>query len=155
MLQLPTVLKEACRRLTLPANVQSGPFISYAREDQPFVRQLYDALMQRHRDPWVDWELLPAAEWMEEIRSQIDSAPAVVFVLSPDSFASPICAQELEHALVQHKRIILVVCRDIDPEKVYESLRKLNWIYAVDARQLKEKADTLVAAMDVDLNWVH
>jgi WD40 repeat protein len=155
MVQLPTVRQEARIPLTPPANVQPGPFISYAREDQPFVRQLYDGLMKRQRDPWVDWELLPAAEWMEEIRSRIDSAPAIVFVLSPDSIASPICAQELEHALIQHKRIIPVVCRDIDPEKVYESLRKLNWIYALDARQLNDKVDTLVAAMDVDLNWVH
>jgi WD40 repeat protein len=141
--------------LTPPANVQPGPFISYAREDQPFVRQLYDALMQRQRDPWVDWELLPAEEWMDKIYSQIDSAPAVVFVLSPDAIASPICGQELEHALAQHKRIIPVVCRDIDPDKVYESLRKLNWIYALDPHEVNEKVETLIAAMDVDLNWVH
>lgn len=141
--------------MTPPADVHPGPFISYAREDQPFVRQLYDALMHRQRDPWVDWELLPAAEWMDEIRSQIDSAPAVVFILSPDVVASPICGQELEHALAQHKRIIPVVCRDVDPDKVDESLRKLNWIYALDPLQVNEKVDTLIAAMDVDLDWVH
>ena len=51
MVQLPTVRQEARIPLTPPANVQPGPFISYAREDQPFVRQLYDGLMKRQRDP--------------------------------------------------------------------------------------------------------
>jgi WD40 repeat protein len=135
--------------------IQPGPFISYARKDQPFVRQLYDALMALERDPWVDWELLPAANWMDDIRSQIDAAPAVVFVLSPDAIASPICAQELGHALAQNKRIIPIVCRDVAADTVPEFVRKLNWIYFLDLNQINEKAKTLVAAMDVDLNWVH
>ena len=45
------------------ADLQSGPFVSYAREDQPFVRKLHEALDRRQRDTWVDWEgIFPTEE---------------------------------------------------------------------------------------------
>ena len=41
-------------------------FISYARQDRDLVRRLHDALTDRGRDTWVDWEgIPPTAEWME------------------------------------------------------------------------------------------
>ena len=52
------------------ADLQPGPFVSYAREDQPFVRKLHEALQRRRRDTWVDWEgIVFTEEWMEKIRS--------------------------------------------------------------------------------------
>jgi WD40 repeat protein len=136
-------------------NVQPGPFISYAREDQEFVRHFVDALLLCNRDPWVDWELLPASEWMAEIRSAIDAAPAVVLILSPESAASPVCGQEIEHALAQNKRIIPIVCRTVDERDVKEAVRKINWIYILDPAELGAKIDTVISALDSDLEWVH
>jgi WD40 repeat protein len=131
-----------------------GPFISYAREDQDVVRKLHDALLKRGRDAWVDWEIFPSAEWMQEIRSAIDAAPAVVFLISPESIASPICRQELDHALAQNKRLIPVVCRSVDADRVEESLRKLNWIQLLDPDELDRKVEQLIEVMDADLDWV-
>jgi hypothetical protein len=34
-------------------------FISYAREDQQFVRKLQDALEEHNRDTWIDWKDIP------------------------------------------------------------------------------------------------
>ncbi|MGH3812637.1 MAG: toll/interleukin-1 receptor domain-containing protein, partial [Pseudonocardiaceae bacterium] len=45
-------------------------FLSYAREDLPFVRRLASALQVRNRQVWVDLEdIIPAARWLEEIRA--------------------------------------------------------------------------------------
>jgi hypothetical protein len=134
--------------------VEPGPFITYAREDQPFVRRLHDALMARRRDPWVDWEILPTAEWMAEIRTAIDAAPAVVYVLSPDSVASAVCLEEIAYALEQKKRIIPLVCRTVPAERVPASVRTINWIQLLDHVDLDATVDTLVTAMDADLGWV-
>jgi hypothetical protein len=61
-------------------------FVSYAREDLPFVRRLADALQARNREVWVDLEeIIPSARWREEIRAGITEAHAVAFVISPDS----------------------------------------------------------------------
>ncbi len=94
---------------------QAGPFVSYAREDQAFVRRLHEALEQRQRDTWVDWEgIYPTEEWMVRIRAAIDAAQAFVFVISPDSVTSGVCGQEIDHAVSQNKRIIPIVSREVD-----------------------------------------
>jgi hypothetical protein len=59
-------------------------FVSYAREDQPFVRRLAETLSERGKRTWVDWADIPStAEWMTEIRDAIDAANTFVVVLSP------------------------------------------------------------------------
>ena len=70
-------------------------FISYSRKDGNFVRSLNDALAAVQREVWVDWEDIPAsAEWLAEIEGAIEGAQAFVFVLSPDSVTSEVCAIE-------------------------------------------------------------
>lgn len=131
-----------------------GPFISYSRKDQAFVRGLVDALAQRGRDAWVDWDdIPPTAEWMREIRAGIDAAPALVFVISPDSLASAVCAQELDYAVAQNKRLIPVLCREVDASSLPEPVRKLNWISLIGEPAPPEQLDKLVAALDTDLDW--
>ncbi|MBV9013865.1 MAG: toll/interleukin-1 receptor domain-containing protein [Pseudonocardiales bacterium] len=40
-------------------------FLSYARKDMPFVRQLTTALRARNREVWVDLDgIPPSARWM-------------------------------------------------------------------------------------------
>ena len=56
--------------VTTPAAPAAGEipradvFISYSRHDGDFVRRLHDALRELGKDPWVDWEDIPAtAPW--------------------------------------------------------------------------------------------
>src|SRR5690349_1737462 len=77
-------------------------FISYAREDQVFVRRLHEALTRRRppKKVWVDLnDIPPAAAWRREVLEAIDSAENFVFVISPDSLASAVCREELARAL--------------------------------------------------------
>jgi WD40 repeat protein len=136
-------------------NLQPGPFISYSRSDQEFVRRLHDALRQRGRDTWVDWQgILPTEEWMAKIQAAIDAAPAFVFVLTPDSIASQVCRQEIEHAVARNKRLIPVVAREFDDAQTPEALRKLNWVFIRPVDPFEPKVDELVEAMDLDLDWI-
>ena len=130
-------------------------FISYSRRDSDFVRTLHEALLARERQTWVDWEgIAPTADWMNEIHAAIDAAEAVVFVLSPESAASPVCAQELAHALAQNKRLIPILRRMVDPAQVPTALARLNWVYVRDADDFDAAIRTLLAAVDTDLDWV-
>jgi WD40 repeat protein len=132
-----------------------GPFISYSRRDESFVRALVDALSQRGRDAWVDWDdIPPTAEWMREIHAGIDAAPALVFVISPDAVNSAVCAQEIDYAVAQNKRLIPVLCRGVDAASVPEPVRKLNWVELQGEPLSQEGIDKLVAALDTDLDWV-
>ena len=130
-------------------------FISYSREDQKFVRHLHGALAAQDRDTWVDWEgIPPTAEWMKEIYMAIDSANTFVFVMSPDSMASDVCRQEIEYAAKQHKRLVPLVNQEVDSADVPDSLRKLNWIFFRDQDDFNAAFQTLIKAIDTDLDWV-
>jgi hypothetical protein len=81
-------------------------FISYSRKDKDFVRDLHQALEERGRNAWIDWADIPlTAKWLEEVYSGIEGADTFVFVISPDSVASKVCNQELDHAVHNNKRL--------------------------------------------------
>lgn len=62
------------------------------------------------QDPWVDWDGIPlSANWWKTIQDAIDAANTIVFILSPDSLASPTCHLEIAYARYQEKRILPVL----------------------------------------------
>jgi WD40 repeat protein len=127
-------------------------FVSYAREDIEFVRRLHAALADRKKDAWVDWEGIPvAAEWRSELSQGIDGADAFVFVLSPDSLDSPVCAAELEQAVRQNKRIFPLLRREPDGREVPERLSATNWVFFRDSDDFAAAVESLVEALDTDL----
>jgi TIR domain len=131
-------------------------FISYSRRDKDFVRKLHDALAGVNRDTWVDWEgIPPTAEWLKEVYSGIESANTFVFVISPDSIISQVCSEEIAHAVKHNKRLVPIVCRDVDAKAVPQSLSLLNWIFFRDSDNFDSAFQTLIKAMDTDLDYVH
>lgn len=74
---------------------------------------LNQALVKSKYDAWVDWESIPlTADWWEEIKAGIEAADTFIFVISPDSVASKVCGQEIDHAVANHKRLVPVVRRE-------------------------------------------
>jgi len=133
----------------------SDVFISYSRTDKAFVTRLHEALAQRERDTWVDWEgIPPTAEWLSEIFGAIDASEAFIFVLSPDSVASDVCGKELQHAVDQNKRLVPLVFRDADSARIPQSLSELNWIFIREQDDFTGAIDTLIEALDTDLERV-
>jgi WD40 repeat protein len=130
-------------------------FISYAREDQQFVRTLFAALEERKREAWVDWEgIPPSAEWMAEIEAAIDAGDAFLFVMSQNSIASAICRKELEHAIGQNKRLVPVMRQEWEDQPIPEALARLNWIFLREGDDFAAGVDTLIEALDTDLAHV-
>jgi WD40 repeat protein len=131
-------------------------FISYAREDQGFVRTLCDALKVQGRDAWVDWsEISPTVEWLSEIFAGIESASVFVFLISPESSISVVCHQEVAHAVEHHKRIIPILHRAIDETApLPEVLRRKNWIDLPASADLSVRLPELLQAIETDWEWV-
>ena len=106
-------------------------FISYAREDIAFVHRFHDALEDRGRKSWVDWEGIPPSDkWLARIRAAIDEADDFVFVISPDSVTSEVSGVEVDHANKQHKRLIPAMHREVEEGTVRRELAELNYIFA-------------------------
>ena len=106
-------------------------FISYSRRDKSFVQKLNDALDDAGVQAWVDWEGIElASDWMERISSAIQTHDAFIFVISPDSLKSRVCAEELELSLKLNKKLIPVLYREPKKDQgMHEKLSATNWVY--------------------------
>jgi WD40 repeat protein len=138
-----------------PNDSKFDVFISYSRDDEAFVRRLYDALNEKQRRAWVDWKgIPPTADWMAEVFSAVESADNFVFVLSQASLASEVCGREVEHAVKCRKRLVPFVWGDIDDERVPTELRRLNWIICRNDADFPRAASSLLEALTLNLEWV-
>lgn len=133
--------------------------ISYSRKDKDFVKQLYDSLIARgfsREDIWVDWKGIPlSADWRAEITKGIQSANAFIFVISPDSVASEVCAEELEIAADSNKRFIPILHREPGKgAKLHPKISSHNWVFIRDEQELEKMLPALVDAINTDLGWL-
>ncbi len=110
-------------------------FISYARTDIEYATQIVQALSRTGLDAWIDWKSIPKGEnWEQEIYRGIQEADAFLFLVSPDSVASPMCNNEIAHAVKNGKRILPVLISDVDQKDVY---------YILDQFLHKEQRDEI------------
>lgn len=135
-------------------------FISYSRRDTELVRRLHAALMQQGLEGWVDWEGIPPADdWLRKVHRAIEGVDAFVFVMSPDSLASAVCADEVAHAVLHNKRIVPVVVREVNrvdhPDiEIPAALRRLNWVFFRAGDDFDAAVLKVVDAIRIDLAWV-
>jgi WD40 repeat protein len=130
-------------------------FVSYSRKDDVFVRRLVASLAARGKDVWVDWEdIRKSVEWRTKIEAGIESANAVVPVLTPDFAASAVCAEEVEHAVAQNKRLVPILRRDLDGATLREELNARNWIFFRDGDDFETALGELVDALESDFDWL-
>jgi WD40 repeat protein len=129
-------------------------FISYSRKDSPFVRELDARLQELKRKTWVDWDSVrPGSEFPPKIRAGIEGAANFIFVISPDSVSSGWCQLELAHAVENHKRLISILYRPVDPMLLPEAIRTLQWIDFRDA-VWDSALNTLSTVIDTDRRWL-
>ena len=136
--------------------VNGKVFISYSRKDKDFVHRLNDALDNAGVQAWVDWEGIElASDWMERIKSAIQSSDALLYVISPDSLKSKVCSDELELGLQLNKKLIPVLYREPDTAStMHEKLAATNWVYLRKDDNFDETIPKLVESINTDLEWV-
>src|SRR5215212_1335941 len=131
-------------------------FISYAREDQQFVRKLQDALEEHKRNTWIDWKDIPlTAKWKEEVFSAIENSDSFAAVISPDFIVSKPCKEELDHAADDNKRMVPLWHRDVADEEVPPDLSAHQYVYLRESDDFEDSFERLLEALDTDLEWVH
>ena len=94
--------------------------------------------IQEHFDPMIDRHGIHGAEdWQEKLGALIREADTVVFVLSPTSAVSKICAWEVDQAVAHGKRIIPVLCRPLGEVRAPLVLAALNSPLNCNATKLR------------------
>ncbi|PWB69814.1 MAG: hypothetical protein C3F07_18405 [Anaerolineales bacterium] len=131
-------------------------FISYSRKDKGFVQKLNEALDNAGVHAWVDWEGIElASDWMATISEAIQNSDAFIFVISPDSLKSKVCADELLLGLQLNKKLIPILYRE--PTKgstMHEKLAATNWVYLRKDDNFDDTLPRLIEAINTDLDWV-
>ena len=135
-------------------------FISYSRDDLDFADQLDAALDVYGFECVIDRHGISGGEdWKRRLGNLISEADTVVFVLSPTSARSEICAWEVEEAAQLGKRILPVNCRPLEGASPPPRLRDLNYIFFhADPKAPGSGFGTglakLVAALNTDFDWL-
>src|SRR5262245_19486624 len=135
-------------------------FISYSRDDLYFANQLDAALKAYGFECFIDREGISGGEeWKQRLGNLIRDADTVVFVLSPTSARSEICAWEVGEAARLGKRILPLNCRPVEGAIPPPRLRDLNYIFVyADPKVLDSCFGTgllsLIEALNTDFDWL-
>jgi WD40 repeat protein len=130
-------------------------FICYSRKDQEFVNRLYKSFESVDRQCWMDLTSIPfTGKWKDEVLSGIDAADNFVFVLSPASANSRECGNELAHAIAENKRLVPILCAEVDDRDVPPELAEIQRIPFTAPNSFDAAFSNLNAALDQDLAYV-
>jgi len=154
----PTTLHEQFieQSLLMEGKRQNEVFISYSRKDSDFVRRINETLQIHGKITWFDQESIASGvDFRHEIFQGIESSENFLFILSPDAVESPFCEDEVAHAVGLNKRIIPVLWRGTDPDKMPEALSQLQWIdFRKGLSDFNASFSELIRTLDLDREHV-
>src|SRR5262249_15485689 len=98
-------------------------------------------------------------DWKRRLGNLIRDADTVVFVLSPSSATSDICAWEVGEAVRLGKRILPVLCRPLNGTSPPPQLQDLNYIFFYEEPKSPGSGFgtgqvRLVSALNTDPEWL-
>jgi TIR domain len=130
-------------------------FISYSRADLAFADRLAAALKERGFEPSLDRaDIYHLEDWWQRIQGLIAQADTVVFVLSPQPVASPICLNEVSFAESLHKRLAPIVWCRVSASTVPDTLRRLSTFFFDDEARFQQSVEELTQALTTDIEWI-
>ena len=130
-------------------------FLSYSRKDRESAQTIAEALRAREFGVFRDTDdILPTEEWRDRLKQLIEEADTVVFLLSPHSAASQVCAWEVDYAYELNKRIAPIVIEDVEGDAIPPLLARLNFIFCTRRDPFENAVETLVSALNNDIGWI-
>lgn len=130
-------------------------FVSYSRADLAFADELATGLEIAGFAPLIDRHSIREGEdWKKRLGALIAEAGSIVFVLSPDSAKSTVCAWEVEEAARLSKRVLPVLWRPLGDAPAPPRLSALNYVRFDEGRSLMTGVKALGVALRTDLDWL-
>ena len=151
---LERMLRQEDRRVIQQAALQREPdkgqrvFISYARVDEAFARQLASLLKQHGINAWLDViELGAGKSWSREIGKALDECVVMLLIMSPDSIASENVEDEWNYYLDKSRVIVPVLHETCN---IPYRLHKLQYI-DLSARDFEKSLSQLITCLNSHL----
>ena len=138
-----------------PYGGSASVFISYSRKDREKASRISDVLRERAFAVFRDTEdIMPTEEWRGRLEQLIREADTIVFLLSPHSANSEVCAWEVDLAASLNKRIAPVVIEEVEDNAVPLLLARLNFILCTEPERFELAIDSLVSTLLTDIDWI-
>lgn len=131
-------------------------FISYSRADTAFADELVAGIEFKDEfEVSIDRQsIVEGEDWAKRLGALIAYSDTIVFLLSPDSAQSQICAWEVEEAHRLSKRILPVLIRPIGSTPAPSMLAALNYVRFDEGRSFMVGLIALVRALKMDVDWL-
>lgn len=128
-------------------------FLSYARADRDRARKLVNHLREAGLEVWdPEQGLLPGSDFTSDLKEALDTAEAVVVLISPDAMESRSVSHEIEYARgAKHlrRRLIPVLIR---PTKeipwILNTLHMIHYDYEQPGKTSQHIAELLTQPQD-------
>lgn len=115
-------------------------FLSYARADEKWARELEEALAGLSVGVFDDRTAVSLGEdWQSRMSEALGRSQAVLVVLTPSGSLSPNVAAELGAALALRKDLIPIVAADTPPDQIPGPVRTRCWIEKGEPRAVAAK----------------
>jgi hypothetical protein len=134
-------------------------FVSYSRKDSAFANRLANALREHGLNIYLDTKDIAAGEnWQGRLTNLILASETVLFIVSPDSLNSQICAWELSESSKMGKRIVPVMSRRVADAQLPKVIERLNYLsfhnFGFFRRASKFAAAVVKLKEALDLQWL-
>lgn len=135
---------EDCDYEFLEEFVPQKIFISYGHDkNTPLVEKIYDALMRRGHNPWIDYsEIKCGDEWRTKIRDGIKESGHFIACLSRHSVRVPgVCLDEIAIAISQKSCKINSIL--LEAVSAPNSISNIQWLDMHDWEQYYQKGEKI------------
>lgn len=114
---------------TKGGNVKLRVFLSYAHADHVAMRRVLRRLSDEGFDVWTDRNLEPGTQmWEDQIQGAIESASAIVVLLTPSAKASAWVRKEISYALARGVRILPLLASGTEASAIPLSLMNVQYV---------------------------
>jgi TolB protein len=120
-------------------------FISYDRDNKPFIQELAGKLRRVYDEVWFDQDLLGGQKWADEIYREIARADIFIFMLSAESIHSEYCKLEFDEAKRLKKPILPVKINAVNPP---EFLHEYQYVDMSSGSITADNVTELTAALN-------
>ncbi len=155
----PTLLhcELVCESIKNANNLMTQVFFSYSEVDLAKMLQIRQSLLREGITIWTNKTDIKTGEvFQAAINRGIEQADNIVYLISTDALTSRYCQQEIDYALSLNKRIIPLLIRTTDLEKIPPIIRELQFINFSENQteaDLREALDDLLNALREEASY--
>lgn len=108
-------------------------FVSYAQDDEAFVRRLVDDLSQSGANVWLDIRnARPGRHWTRSIEQALGQSGMMIVVLSPSALDTEHVMIEWQAYLEAYRPVIPILAQDCNPPGPLRTRRPIDFTHERD-----------------------